>query len=253
VSERIRLDLAIEARRLLPSRARARDAILRGTVTVNGIAASKPNQMVGLGDTIVLDDPAARYVSRAALKLVAGLDAGSVSVSGRICLDIGSSTGGFTQVLVERGAANIYAVDVGHAQLHETIRRLPQVISLERQNARELDTGLIPEPIDLLVCDVSFVSVTKVLAAPLALCSESADAVILIKPQFEVGRDFVGGGGIVTDQAAIEGAAAAVIRFMAAEGWLHALSLPSPISGGDGNRETVAVFRRDRERPAPPP
>jgi 23S rRNA (cytidine1920-2'-O)/16S rRNA (cytidine1409-2'-O)-methyltransferase len=97
------------------------------------------------------------------------------------------------------------------------------------------------------------VSVTKVLAAPLTLCREGADAVVLIKPQFEVGRDFVGGGGIVTDKAAIEGAAEAVVRFMAAEGWPHVLSLPSPISGGDGNRETVAVFRRDRERRAPPP
>lgn len=251
MSERIRLDLAIEARGLLPSRARARDAILRGTVTVNGVPASKPNQMVGRGDKIALDDPAAHYVSRAALKLVAGLDAGGIAVAGKICLDVGSSTGGFTQVLVERGAAKIYAVDVGHLQLHERMRKLAQVILLEGQNARDLDNQLIPDPIDLLVCDVSFVSVLKVLAAPLGLCRPDADAVILIKPQFEVGRDFVGGGGIVTDQAAIDGAVEAVLGFMATAGWQHRISAPSPISGGDGNRETVAVFRRDREPPAP--
>ncbi|HEV7718626.1 MAG TPA: TlyA family RNA methyltransferase [Arsenicitalea sp.] len=253
MSERIRLDLAIEARGLLPSRARARDAILRGTVTVNGIAATKPNQMVAAGDRIALDDPAAHYVSRAALKLLAGLDGGNIAVAGKTCLDIGASTGGFTQVLIERGAARVYAVDVGHMQLHERISKLPQVVSLEGQNARELSAAHIPDPIDLLVCDVSFVSVIKVLSAPLGLCRQGADAVILIKPQFEVGRDFVGGGGIVTDHAAIDGAIEALLGFMAAEGWVHRISVPSPISGGDGNKETVAVFRRDREPPAPRP
>jgi 23S rRNA (cytidine1920-2'-O)/16S rRNA (cytidine1409-2'-O)-methyltransferase len=113
VSERIRLDQALEARGLLPSRARARDAILRGTVTVNGTVAQKPNQHVGPADHIALDDPAAAYVSRAALKLVAGLEVGGIEPAGRVCLDLGASTGGFTQVLLERGAARVYAVDVG--------------------------------------------------------------------------------------------------------------------------------------------
>lgn len=243
MSERRRLDLAIEAKGLLPSRARARDAILRGTVRVNGAPALKPNQMVADADTIELDDPAAAYVSRAALKLIAGLDAGQIEVAARTCLDVGSSTGGFTQVLLERGAARVFAVDVGHDQLSDRLRRADRVIMLEGQNARELTRELIPDPIDLLVCDVSFVSVTKVLAAPLSLCAPGADAVILIKPQFEVGRDNVGGGGIVTDQAAIETAVAHVIEFMAERGFAHRLSVPSPISGGDGNRELVAVFR----------
>lgn len=243
MSDRRRLDLEIEARGLLPSRARARDAILRGTVSVNGQPAAKPNQMVSAADTINLDDPASGYVSRAALKLVAGLDAGGISVAGKTCLDVGSSTGGFTQVLLERGAGKVYAVDVGHGQLHERLRADRRVVVLEEQNARELTRAEIPEPIDLLVCDVSFVSVTKVLAPPLALCRPGADAVILIKPQFEVGRAHVGGGGIVTDEAAIARAVAAVIAFMASHGFRHRLSLPSPIAGGDGNRETVAVFR----------
>ena len=185
---RIRLDLALEQRGLMPSRARARDAILRGTVSVNGAAAKKPNQMVGPDDVLALNDPAAGYVSRAALKLIAGLDAGKIEVGGKTCLDVGSSTGGFTQVLLERGTARVFAVDVGHDQLHQSLRDDPRVVSLEGTNARDLDQESIPHAIDLLVSDVSFVSLTKVLAAPLALCGPAAEAVILFKPQFEVGR-----------------------------------------------------------------
>ncbi len=241
---RMRLDLALEARGLMPSRARARDAILRGTVSVNGVAAAKPHQMVGHDDAIAVDDPASGYVSRAALKLIAGLDAGKLDVEGAVCLDLGASTGGFTQVLLERGAARVYAVDVGHGQLHGRVRADPSVISLDGVNARDLDGSLVPEPIDLLVCDVSFVSVLKVLEAPLLLCRPQANAVILIKPQFEVGRAFIGKGGIVSDHAAIAGAEAAVRQFFARSGWAEIVTLPSPINGGDGNRETVGVFRR---------
>jgi 23S rRNA (cytidine1920-2'-O)/16S rRNA (cytidine1409-2'-O)-methyltransferase len=241
---RIRLDLALEQRGLMPSRARARDAILRGTVMVNGEPARKPNQMVGAADALTLDDPAAGYVSRAALKLIAGLDIGAVEVSGRTCLDVGSSTGGFTQVLLERGAARVYAVDVGHDQLHQRLRDDARVVSLEGTNARELDRDIIPDAIDLLVSDVSFVSVTKVLAAPLALCGPDAQAVILFKPQFEVGRDFVGKGGIVSDLAASERAMEAVVEFVEGAGFKLRASVTSPIAGGDGNLETVLVFGR---------
>jgi 23S rRNA (cytidine1920-2'-O)/16S rRNA (cytidine1409-2'-O)-methyltransferase len=244
VSTRIRLDLAIEQRRLLPSRARARDAILRGTVSVNGEPAKKPNQMVGAEDAITLDDPASGFVSRAALKLVAGLDAGGISVEGKICLDVGSSTGGFTQVLVERGAAKVFAVDVGHEQLHRRLKGHPRVVSLEGFNAREISREEIAEPVDLLVSDLSFVSVTKVLEAGLGLCAPRAEAVILFKPQFEVGRDFVGKGGIVTDAEANARAMGEVIAFVEAQGFSHQLSVASPIAGGDGNLETVLVFSR---------
>lgn len=244
MSERVRLDLALEQRGLLPSRARARDAILRGTVSVNGAPAKKPNQMVGDIDVVTLSDPAARYVSRSALKLVAGLDAGAIAVTGRTCLDVGSSTGGFTQVLLERGAAKVFAVDVGHGQLHERLREDRRVVSLEGTNARELGRETISEKIDLLVSDVSFVSVTKVLEAPLGLCGAKADAVILYKPQFEVGREHVGKGGIVTDAAASAWAMTGVIAFVESAGFTHRLSVASPIAGGDGNRETVLVFSR---------
>ncbi|MFD2648737.1 TlyA family RNA methyltransferase [Devosia albogilva] len=244
MSERIRLDQALEQRGLTPSRSRARDAILRGTVTVNGVTAGKPNQQVGPDDAIAIADPASNYVSRAALKLIAGLDAADVPVEGRICLDVGSSTGGFTQVLLERSAAKVYAVDVGHDQLHPSLRGDSRVISLEGTNARDLTAEVIPEPVDLVVSDISFVSVTKVLAAPLALCAPAAGAVILFKPQFEVGREHVGKGGIVTDEAETARAMTEVIAFVGAAGFRHILSVPSPIAGGDGNRETVLVFRR---------
>ncbi|UXN70390.1 TlyA family RNA methyltransferase [Devosia neptuniae] len=244
MSDRIRLDLALEQRSLVPSRARARDAILRGTVTVNGVTAVKQNQMVGRDDKLALSDPAANYVSRAALKLVAGLEAGSIDATGKTCIDVGSSTGGFTQVLMERGARRIYAVDVGHAQLHERLKGSDRVVSMEGVNARDLTAEMIPEPIDLLVSDVSFVSVIKVLEAPLALCTPNAEAVILFKPQFEVGRRNVGKGGIVTSEEAIQAALTDVIAFMASQGFQHRNSVTSPIAGGDGNVETVLVFGR---------
>lgn len=243
MAERIRLDIALEQRGLAQSRSRARDAILRGTVRVNGTIIDKPGQLVAATDTIAIDDPASRYVSRAALKLIAGLDAAHIDPTGCVCLDVGSSTGGFTQVLTERGAAKIYAVDVGTDQLHPSVRSLPAVVVLEQTNAKDLTQNHIPDPVDLLVCDVSFVSVTKILAASLALCRPGADAIILIKPQFEVGRDAIGKGGIVTDEAAIARAIEGVTAFMRENGWRKITSLPSPIVGGDGNKETVAVFR----------
>lgn len=244
MSERTRLDIALEQRGLAQSRARARDAVLRGTVRVNGIAAAKPGMLVADSDAVAIDDPAQSYVSRAALKLIAGLDAGAIEVTGKICLDLGASTGGFTQVLIERGAAKIYAVDVGHEQLHARVRGLPGVVSMEGVNVKDLTPSQIPEAIGLVVCDISFVSLTKVLAAPLSLAEANAEAVLLIKPQFEVGRDNVGRGGIVSDEAAIAEAVARVIQFMAEQGWAHRLSIPSPIAGGDGNKEIVALFRR---------
>ena len=217
-------------------------------MTVNGSVARKPHQAVSQSDAIALDDPASGYVSRAALKLLAGLDAGGVDAAGKVCLDLGASTGGFTQVLLQRGAAKVYAVDVGHDQLHADIASDPRVVAMEGQNARELTRSLVPEAIDLLVCDVSFVSVLKILDAPLRLCAPDADAVILIKPQFEVGRGKVGKRGIVKDEAAIAEAVGAVLEFMAGRGWWEIANVPSPIAGGDGNREIVTVFHRDQGR-----
>lgn len=244
MAERTRLDQALEARGLTQSRARARDAILRGTVEVNGATATKPNQRVGETDIITLYDPAAGYVSRAALKLIAGLDAGGIDAAGKVCLDLGSSTGGFTQVLLERGAARVYAVDVGHDQLHPSLGADSRVTSLEGVNGRDLTAELVPEPVELIVSDVSFVSILKVIFPALALAAPHAAAVILIKPQFEVGREHIGKGGIVSDDAAVIAAIERITAAMAEAGWGRFFAVASPIAGGNGNRETVAGFRR---------
>ncbi|WP_417580199.1 TlyA family RNA methyltransferase [Pelagibacterium sp.] len=241
---RARLDIALEQRGLAQSRARARDAILRGTVTVNGVPAQKPSQQVSQADEIVLDDPASLYVSRAALKLVKGLDDSGFEPQGKICLDLGASTGGFSQVLVKRGARRVYAVDVGHGQLHETVSAMDAVVSLEGVNARDLTTELIPEPIDFLVSDVSFVSLTKILDAPAALCIPGAHAILLIKPQFEVGRENIGKGGLVVPGPHVGAAVEAVRAHMDRLGWNRAGLWPSPIRGGDGNNEFLAAFER---------
>ncbi|RDE10559.1 TlyA family RNA methyltransferase [Pelagibacterium lacus] len=241
---RTRLDIALEQRGLVPSRARGRDAILRGTVMVNGQTARKPNQQVGEADSITLDDPAAGYVSRAALKLVAGLDAAGFDPRGKACLDLGASTGGFTQVLVERGARTVYAVDVGHGQLHPDVAAMAPVVSMEGRNARDLTPETIGEPIGLMVSDVSFVSLTKIIDAPSRLCAPGAEALLLIKPQFEVGRDHIGKGGIVLPDAPVAAAVSAVIAHMGGLGWGFLGRWDSPVRGGDGNAEILAAFRK---------
>ncbi len=241
-----RLDVALEARGLTASRARARDAIRRGTVSVNGVIATKPGQGVSEIDVLSVNDPASAYVSRAALKLIAGLDTGGIPVGGKTCLDIGSSTGGFTQVLLERGAACVFAVDTGRGQMADPQRNDPRVILFEAFNARDLTRHEVPEPVDLLVCDISFVSIDKVLSVPLALCRPGAEAVVLFKPQFEVGRAHVGKGGIVTDEAAIAEAKLRVALFFRREGWKFLGEILSPIAGGDGNKEIVLVLKKDQ-------
>jgi 23S rRNA (cytidine1920-2'-O)/16S rRNA (cytidine1409-2'-O)-methyltransferase len=194
-------------------------------------------------DARIAAAPAHPYVSRGGVKLAAALDHFGYDPHGHVCLDGGASTGGFTQVLLERGAARVYAVDVGHGQLHERLRADPRVTCLEGVDGRSLDRATIPDPIDLLVCDASFVSVVKILEAPLRLCAPGAEAAILVKPQFEAGREHVGKGGIVSDEAAIAGAVGRVVGWFGERGWQCVVALPSPIAGGDGNRETIAVFR----------
>ena len=241
---RVRVDVALVERGLAESRAKAQALILAGLVYSDTRRIDKAGDQIAAEAPLAVKGQDHPWVSRGGLKLVKGLDVFVIDPTGLTAVDVGASTGGFTDVLLTRGAAKVYAVDVGHDQLHQRLRGSDRVVSLEGVNARDLDSIQIPDEIDLLVSDVSFVSVTKVLAAPLALCRPGADAVILIKPQFEVGRENIGKGGIVTDAGAIEKAIADVIGFMTAEGWTHRLSTPSPISGGDGNTETVAVFRK---------
>jgi len=243
-SEPHRLDVALEARGLCRSRARARDAIVRGTVQVDGRTITKPGYRVTAQDTIEVEDPSSNYVSRAALKLLAGLEASGINPDGKTCLDLGASTGGFCQVLLERNAAKVFAVDVGYEQLVEQIASNPKIVQLDNTNAKSLNTDLVPDPIDLLVCDVSFVSIEKILEVPLALCAKGAYAILLFKPQFEVGRLNVGKGGIVKNDEVVQTRLAEFKMFMEKLGWKDEHSLKSPIQGADGNVEYLRVFSK---------
>lgn len=221
------------------TRAKAQAAIEAGGVRVNGAVLTKPSQKVADG-AVIQAEPAHPYVSRAALKLLAGLDAFGVDPAGLTCLDLGSSTGGFTQVLLERGAAFVAAVDVGRDQLHASLRGEPRVLSLEGTDARTLTLdqigGRAPE---LVVCDASFICLEKVLARPLELAAAGARLIALFKPQFEVGRAHVGKGGLVKDAEAVERAEESARAFLARAGFKVLGSIDSPITGGYGNRERL--------------
>lgn len=248
----MRLDQALVARGLAESRARARAAIEAGLVRVDGAVATKPAQEVG--EAAVLHAEAAfPWVGRGALKLLEALELWPVAVQGRVCLDVGASTGGFTEVLLSRGAARVHAVDVGRGQLHPRVARDPRVVSLEGVDARRLDRALVPEPVGLIVCDASFIGLEKVLPAALALAEPGAELVALIKPQFEVGPERVGKGGLVRDPAARAEAVAGVRAWLEASGWTVRGEAESPIAGGDGNVEFLvwAVRPRETEEVAP--
>jgi len=221
------------------SRARARDAIARGAVRVNGRVARKPGAPVGAADIVEIEDDGRTYVSRAALKLIAGLDHFKLDPAGRETLDIGASTGGFTQVMLERGAAHVTAIDVGHGQIDPSLAADRRVTNLERVNARDLSAGLLGgRHITALVSDVSFISLKLALPPALDLSAPGCFCVVLVKPQFEVGRAAIGKGGIVRDLGLAQRAAEDIERWLDAQPNWHSLGLcPSPIEGGDGNRE----------------
>lgn len=236
---RIRLDELLVARGLFATRSRARDAIERGTVQVDGVAVRKAGQAVLPNAAVRVDDPARGYVSRAALKLVAGLDHFGFDPAGAEALDIGASTGGFTQVLLERGARHVTALDVGHGQLHRSLAMDARVTSIEGLNARDLtgeDLGAtLP---DFIVSDVSFISLKLALPAALDLAAPGARAVLLVKPQFEAGRDAIGKGGLLKDPGQGEKVAADLDTWLDGQpGWRALGIVASPIEGGDGNRE----------------
>ena len=233
---RKRIDLLLVERGLFDSRARARAAIEAGLVSANGKAVTRPSDMMD-NDADIIATPAHPWVGRGGLKLDHALTLWPVVVEGRTVLDVGASTGGFTQVSLSRGAARVYAVDVGRGQLHPTLASDPRVVELSGTDARLLDANLIPTPPDVIVTDVSFISLAKALPAALALAGEGAELVALVKPQFEVGRERVGKGGLVRDEAARAGALADVVAWLEAIGWRVLATADSPVSGGDGNRE----------------
>jgi 23S rRNA (cytidine1920-2'-O)/16S rRNA (cytidine1409-2'-O)-methyltransferase len=229
---RTRLDDELVRRGLYQTRSRARDAINRGTVLVDGMVAAKPAQNVSMQSTIEAHDPAQNYVSRAALKLEGGIKLFDIDVKSLNCLDIGASTGGFTEVLLRHGASHVTAIDVGHGQLDPRISSDPRVTSIEGLNARDLASVHLAHAIDLIACDVSFISLKLALPSALALAQPGAKLVALIKPQFEVGR-----GGDVTDPAQRGAVCEDIARFLESSGWSILGLAPSPIQGGDGNEE----------------
>lgn len=239
----MRLDLALVARGLMESRAQAQAAIKAGGVTVDGAAASKASLIVR-PDQAIEATPAHPYVSRGGLKLAHALERFAIDPHGLVCLDIGASTGGFTDVLLRAGAARVYAVDVGRDQLHARLRADPRVVDLQAVDARSLTREEIREAPDLLVCDASFIMLEKVLSAPLALLSETARAIVLFKPQFQVGPENIGRGGHVTDRRAVEAAWDRFSSWLKQEGWKAVERIDSPIRGGGGAREYLAQARR---------
>ena len=238
MAETSRLDIALVTRGLVGTRARARDLIKRGLVCVDGAVVIKAGASVSANANLEIVGDDAHYVSRAALKLLAALDAFKLDPAGRVAIDVGASTGGFTQVLLERGAPRIYAVDVGRGQLHESLAADPRVISLEQRDARSLGSADVPEPVGAITVDVSFISLRLVLPHILTFAAPGTWLVALIKPQFEVGREHVGKGGIVTDEAARARAISAIRAFVDAQpGWRTRDPIPSPLTGQGGNQE----------------
>jgi 23S rRNA (cytidine1920-2'-O)/16S rRNA (cytidine1409-2'-O)-methyltransferase len=234
----MRLDQLLAARGLVPSRSRARDAILRGCVTIDGQFEDRPGALVDENAAIAVDDPAARFVSRAALKLERALDSFGFDPAGRIAIDLGASTGGFTQVLLERGARKVHAIDVGHSQMAPALAADPRVRLLEGVNARDLSADHIDDPVEALVSDVSFISQRLVLPPALGLCRTGAFAVVLAKPQFEAGRDRVGKSGIVRDPEVARAVAEDLAGWLDRRpGWRVVGLLPAAIAGQDGNQE----------------
>lgn len=234
--KRVRADVLLVARGLFESRARAQAAIEAGGVAADGRRVAKSSELID--EAAALDAaPAHPWVSRGGLKLGPVLAQWKIAVEGRLVLDVGASTGGFTEVCLAAGARRVYAVDVGRGQLHASLADDPRVVSLEGQDVRALTAAEIPEAPELIVCDVSFIGLAKALPAALALAAPAADLVALVKPQFEVGPDQVGKGGVVKDEAARAEAVEAFEAFLEAAGWTVLATAESPVTGGDGNRE----------------
>ena len=244
----VRLDTLLADRGLAASRERARALILAGSVRVNGQPAMKAGMPVSVDAELTVATPDHAYVGRGGLKLAHALDAFAIDVAGRSALDIGASTGGFTDVLLQRGAARVIALDVGHGQLDWKIRSDPRVDVFERINARTLTAGDLPPgrvPLDIVTIDVSFISLRYILPVVPALLRPGGDVVALVKPQFEAGRAEVGRGGIVRDAAVQARVVAEITEAADALGLTRAGLTDSPIAGMEGNREFLLHLRRD--------
>jgi len=243
---RIRLDRLLVERGVFETRSRARDAVLRGTVRSGNNILLKPGLIVAPDLDIIIDDSARRYVSRAALKLIAGLDGFGVQAEGRNAVDIGASAGGFTQVLLERGVGHVTAVDVGHGQMHQRLAGDARITLYEGLNARDLSQVHFQAGLpDLVVSDVSFISLRLALPPVLALALPGAVALLLVKPQFEAGREAIGKNGLLKEPASAEKVAADLFHWLDSfPQWCACGLLPSPIEGGSGNREFLLYGKK---------
>ena len=240
-----RADVALVERGLTETRARAQALIMAGVVFSGEKRIEKPGQQIAQDAPLEVRGADHPWVSRGGLKLEKALDHFAIDPSGRICLDVGASTGGFTDVLLARGAAQVFAVDVGQGQLAWKLRQDARVVVLERVNARHLTRAEVPDPVGLIVCDASFIGLETVLPAPMALAAPGARLVALIKPQFEVGKDNVGKGGIVRDPALQEGVCRRIEAWLGAqEGWRVLGVTESPIQGAEGNKEFLIAGER---------
>ena len=245
-----RADLLLVERGLVESRSRAAALILAGKVFSGERRIDKAGDMLAGEAPLGLRGQDHPWVSRGGLKLVHALDHFGIDPTGRICLDVGASTGGFTDVLLARGASKVYAVDVGRGQLAWKLRQAPRVRLLEGVNARHLTAAEITEAPSLITCDASFIGLATVLVAPLALAASEADLMALIKPQFEVGREGVGKGGIVRDPALREAACRRVADWLGQQpGWQVKGIVESPITGAEGNVEYLIAVQRDAGPP----
>jgi 23S rRNA (cytidine1920-2'-O)/16S rRNA (cytidine1409-2'-O)-methyltransferase len=240
---RERLDVRLVALGLAPSRERAQSLIMAGQVLVDGARVDKPGEKPRPEAVLTLTGDPNPYVSRGGLKLDGALTRFGLGVAAKVALDVGASTGGFTDCLLQRGAAKVYAVDVGYGQLAWKLRQDPRVINLERTNIRGLGADQIPDPLDLAVADCSFISLTKVLPHVLPLLRPGADLVVLVKPQFEVGKDRVGKGGVVRDEALRQEAIADVRRACEALGCTVLGGADSELAGPKGNLEHLLWLR----------
>ncbi len=242
---KIRVDQLLVERGLAESRERAQALILAGYVLVNGQKATKPGHSVA-GDAAIEVTERMPYVSRGGYKLAAALDHWGIGVAGKTCLDVGASTGGFTDCLLQRGAARVWAIDVGHRQLDWKIRNDPRVVVREGLNARTLPPAEFPEKFDLAVCDASFISTTMLIPAMVPLLAPHGEMILLVKPQFEVERGQVGKGGIVREPELHQAACGRVRGAAEAQGFATDI-IESPILGAEGNREFLLYARRKRE------
>lgn len=235
-----RIDKVLAEKGLVATRSQAKSMIENGDITVNGIVIKKAGELIDRDSVIVVNSPL--FVGRGALKLEEALKHFKLPVANKVFLDVGASTGGFTEILLNNGVSKVFAIDVGHDQLAEKLRNDPRVVNLEGTNIRELVS--LPEIADAAVMDLSFISITKVLEAVGALLKPQGDLIALVKPQFEVGKERLPKDGVIKDSKVQKAVLDEVVKFAEAHGWIHHETINSPIEGKSGNREFLSWFSK---------